>query len=291
MGNYGGQSMVKGLVRVLVRRPNEAFAVEQPGEWNYISRPDLAVAQREHDGLVDLLRRAGAGVEYHAASLPREADSVFVFDPSLITDEGAILLRMGKRLRRAEEVAMGCELARLGIPIRGSLSGEARAEGGDLLWLDEETLVVGIGFRSNAEGATQLESLLSVSGISVLRVDLPYHTGPRACLHLLSLISFVDTRKAVVYLPLLPVRLWQELKKRGFNLIEVAEEEFPTMASNVLALRPGLCIMIEGNPVTQSRIEQSGCQVWTYKGSEISLKAEGGPTCLTLPLMRGESSD
>src|SRR5918999_3978102 len=141
--NYGCQSMVAPLRRVLVRRPDEAFGNADPARWHYTARPDLDEARREHDALVDLLREAGAEVIEHSEPQPDRADSIFVFDPALITDRGAILLRMGKALRRGEEEAMGRRLREIGVPLLPPLAGNATAEGGDLLWLRNRTLGVG----------------------------------------------------------------------------------------------------------------------------------------------------
>lgn len=285
--SYGSQSMVEPLRKVLVRRPDTAFAVDNPIRWHYASRPDLEVAQQEHDALVGILRQAGAEVIYHDQPLPDHADAIFVHDPSIVTDRGAVILRMGKALREGEEAAMAGALTRLGVPILYTLHGQARAEGGDLLWLDHDTLAVGQGFRTNEQGLEQLREALHDLGVRVIPVPLPYFGGAEACLHLMSLISVLDHDLAVVYSPLLPVPFWQELKDRGFDLVEVPEQEFPTMGPNVLALAPRRCVMLEGNPITRRRLEEAGCQVFTYKGHEISLKAEGGATCLTRPILRG----
>jgi dimethylargininase len=283
---YGSQSMIAPLKTVLVKRPEEAFAVDDPAAWHYSARPDLATARQEHDALAALLRQGGAEVLYHDEPQPDRADAIFAFDPALVTDRGAIILSMGKQLRQGEEAAMARRFESLGIPILYTLHGEARAEGGDLLWLDHNTLAVGQSFRTNAEGLSQLREALAAIGASVLPVELPYYTGPEACLHLLSLMSIVDERLAVIYPPLAAVPFWQELQRRDFRLIEVSEEEFATMGTNVLALAPGKCLMLEGNPITQRKLEEAGCEVVTYKGNEISLKAEGGPTCLTRPVWR-----
>jgi dimethylargininase len=283
---YGTQNMVDPLRRVLVKRPDEAFGNADPARWNYTSRPDLQEARREHDALVEILRGAGAEVIDHPEPQPERADSIFVFDPTIITDQGAVILHMGKELRRGEEAALARRLQEVGIPILAELDGEATAEGGDLLWLDSRTLAVGQGFRTNAEGLRQLREIMAGIGVEVLPVELPYFTGPVACLHLLSLISLVDHDLAVVYPSLLPVSFWKTLRDRGIRLVEVPEEEFPTMGPNVLALAPRKCLMLEGNPVTQRRLEEAGCEVLTYRGREISLKAEGGPTCLTRPVWR-----
>lgn len=287
--SFGAQSMVEPLRRVLVKRPDEAFGNADPARWNYTSRPDLEEARREHDALVEILRGAGAEVIDHPELQPERADAIFVFDPVIITERGAVILRMGKELRRGEEAALGRWLQEVGVPILAGLEGDATAEGGDLLWLDPKTLAVGQGFRTNAEGLRQLREILAGLGVEVFPVELPYFTGPVACLHLLSLISLVDHDLAVVYSPLLSVPFWKTLRDRGFRIVEVPEEEFPTMGPNVLALAPGRCLMLEGNPVTRRRLEEAGCEVLTYKGREISLKAEGGPTCLTRPVWRARN--
>jgi dimethylargininase len=286
---YGSQSMIAPLRTVLVKRPDSTFAVQDPSVWHYAARPELRTAQEEHDALVALLRQAGVEVLYHDREQPDHADAIYVFDPALVTDRGAIILRMGKALRRGEEAAMARRMQTLGIPIHYTLNSVARAEGGDLLWIDHDTLAVGQGFRTNAAGLRQLQEALSGSGVQIIPVELPHHTGPEACLHLLSLISIVDERLAVVYPPLLSVPFWEYLsRERGFRFVVVPPEEFETMGTNVLALAPGRCLMLEGNPVTQRRLEEAGCTVLTYRGNEISLKAEGGPTCLTRPLWREE---
>ena len=286
MKTYGSQSMVAPLRSVLVKRPDENFAVVDPVAWHYAGRPDLARAQAEHDALIASIREAGSEIVYHDLNQPERADAIFTFDPALITDAGAVILSMGKEQRRGEEAAMARRFAELGIPILYTLHGDARAEGGDLLWVDHDTLAVGQGFRTNAEGLHQLREALEPIGVAVIPVDLPYYTGPEACLHLLSLISLVDEKLAVVYPSLLAVSFWQELKRRDIQLLEVPAEEFASMGPNVLALAPRRCLMLAGNTRTQRLLEEAGCTVVTYTGNEISLKAEGGPTCLTRPLWR-----
>lgn len=287
MAPYGSQSMVAPLRRVVVRRPDAAFAVEDPAAWHYAGRPDLAAAQAEHDAFVAILRDFGAEVIAHDAPQPGRADAIFVHDPVIVAEAGAVVLRMGKALRAGEEEAIAACLEANAVPILGRLAGEARAEGGDLLWLDRHTLAAGVGFRTNAEGVRQLQAILAPQGVTVLPVELPWFQGPEACLHLMSLISLVADHLAAVYLPLLSVPFVHELARRGVAFVEVPEAEFLTMGTNVLALAPGECLMLEGNPVTQARLAAAGCEVRTYVGREISLKAEGGATCLTRPVLRG----
>lgn len=286
MNAFGSQSMVDPLKKVLVRRPNEAFGDADPEHWHYVSQPDLAQAQAEHDAFVETLREAGCEVLYHEAELPAHADSIFTHDPVIVTDEGSIILRMGKAQRRGEEAAIGATLESFGVPTLATLEGEATAEGGDLLWLDHGTLAVGRGYRTNAEGLRQLTAALRPLGAETVEVQLPHGDGPVSCLHLMSIISMLDHDLAVVYLPLLPVPFVELLSDRGIELVEVPDEEYPTMGPNVLALSPRRCLVIEGNPVTRDRLEAAGCEVLTYRGTELSLKAEGGATCLTRPILR-----
>ena len=289
MTTYGSQSMIAPLRSVLVKRPGPAFAAADPGRWHYTAPPDLDLARQEHDALVDHLRQAGVEVHTHDQPQPGRADAIYVFDPAIVTDQGTVVLSMGKDLRRGEEAPLARRLEELGVPVYYTLHGDARAEGGDLLWLDADTLAVGLGFRTNAEGLRQLREAMAGLGVTVIPVELPCYTGPEACLHLLSLISIVDEKLAVVYPPLLSVPFWQELQARGFHFVEVPREEFATMGTNVLALAPGRCLMLEGNPIAQRRLEAAGCTVSTYRGDEISHKAEGGPTCLTRPIWREEA--
>nr|MBC7246115.1 amidinotransferase [Chloroflexota bacterium] len=288
MRSFGSQSMVEPLRKVVVRRPDRAFATADPLRWHYKDRPDWEIACQEHDALVAILRQAGVEVVYHEEFLPDHADAIFVHDPAIVTDRGAVILKMGKALREGEEAAMARCFKKLGVPILYALHGEAQAEGGDLLWLDHDTLAVGQGFRTNAEGYRQLQEALQGLGVELIPVPLPYWGGAEACLHLMSLISLIDHDLAVAYLPLLPVPFWQYLTRRGFRFVEVPDEEFQTMGPNVLALAPRQCVVLEGNPVTKRRLEEMGCQAFPFPGNEISLKAEGGPTCLTRPVLRGD---
>ncbi len=283
---YGSQSMVDPLRRVLVKRPDSAYAVADHLKWHYTAKPHLEEAGREHDAFVAILEAEGVEVSHHDEPQPGRADSIFTYDPAIVTDRGAIILSMGKQLRRGEEDPMARWLEKLGVPIIYRVHGDARAEGGDCLWLDHDTLAVGQGFRTNAEGLRQLREALHGTGVEIIPVPLPYFYGPEACLHLMSLISLVDHDLAVAYPSLLPVPFWRALRERGIDIIEVPEAEFDATGTNVLAIAPRVSLMLEGNPVTERALGDAGCRVLTYKGDEITLKSEGGPTCLTRPLLR-----
>ncbi len=285
------QSMVAPLHWCLMKRPgashrSQSAVDEQWQALNYTGRPLLARVEAQHDTLVDLL--AGQGVEL--AYLPEDdvtgLDSIYTHDPIVTVAGGVILGRMGKALRQEEPDAVGRALAKLGVPILGRITGDGRLEGGDVCWLDERTVAVGQGYRTNAEGIRQLHALLGERVDDVIPVPLPHWTGPDDCLHLLSFISPVDVRKAVVYSRLMPVPFRQLLLERGWEFIEVPDAEYESMACNVLAVAPGRCIMLAGNPETQARLEAAGLAVKTFEGDDLCLKGGGGPTCLTRPLFR-----
>ena len=288
--DYGAQSMTDPLRRVVMRRPGAEMAAADPAAWHYTAPIDLEQARTAHDAFADALRAWGVEVLYHDEPLPGLADSVFVFDPALVTDAGTVLLSMGKEKRRGEEEPLGRTLQGCGVPLYGRLEGDARAEGGDTVWLDHDTLAVGRGFRTNAEGVRQLRGLLGPLGVTVVDYDLPFFTGPEACLHLLSVVSPVADDLAVAYPPLMPTAFWAELRRRGVRLLEVPEEEFLlTEATNVLCVAPRRCIMLGGSPVTRQLLEEADCEVVTFPGEPLSFKAEGGPTCLTRPVLRDAS--
>lgn len=278
------QDQVGTLQRVYARspRPEDAHAWRSYG-WH--DAPDPARAIQEHEAFVGELERVGAEVVLGTTTIDGDPDAIYAYDPLLLCDAGAIVLRPGKEARRAEPDAMAADLAHHGIGEVGRLEPPATAEGGDMLWLDERTLIVGRGYRTNAAGIDALRALLPET--QVLSFDLPHLRGPSECLHLMSLLSPLDRDLAVANLPLMPVALVELLAGRGVELVEVPDEEFPTMGPNVLALGPRVALALEGNPETRRRMEAAGVDVRTYRGDEISRKGDGGPTCLTRPLERG----
>ena len=281
----GIQSGSDTLQRVLVRPPT-AEALSRWADYGWHDAPDPVRAADEHERFREALSEAGAEVVVATEDVPADPDAIYAYDPALLTDDGAVLLSMGKPARRAEPDAMGRQLAALGIASMAAVREPATAEGGDMFWLDQRTLLAGISFRTNQLGLETIRRALGPS-VDVLTVDLPYLNGPGECLHLMSLLSPLDRDLAVAYLPLMPVRLVTLLRDRGIELIEVPDEEFDTMGPNVLALAPRLALALEGNLETRRRMEAHGVEVRTYVGDEISRKGDGGPTCLTRPLVRG----
>jgi N-dimethylarginine dimethylaminohydrolase len=276
--------MTAPLRRVLVRRPDPG-AHTRWRDYGWHSEPDPGRLAAEHEAFCELLADAGADV-VQGAPVPDDPDAVYAFDPGIVCDRGAILLRPGKQARQLEVDALAADLEAAGVPVAARLDGPALAEGGDTFWLDEQTLVVGHGYRTNDAGIAALRSALPE--VDVIAVDLPHLRGPGEVLHLLSLLSPLDRDLAVAYPPLMPVRLVQLLAERGVRLVEVPDDEFETMGCNVLALGPRRALALEGNPETQRRLEREGVDVVTYSGEELSRKGDGGPTCLTRPLLRAD---
>jgi dimethylargininase len=266
--------MTAPLRRVLVRQPPADVSAWRELGWR--SAPDSAALAGEHDAMCALLDEAGAEV---VVAPPEGLDAIYTFDPALAVDGGVVLLRPGKELRRSEPEAV----AAAGIPVVARLEEPSFAEGGDLIRLDEQTLLAGLGYRTNDAGVAALER---VTNLETIAFDLPYWHGEAEVMHLLSLLSPLDRDLVVAYVPLLPVRLAQLLDARGMAVVEVPDEEFETLGTNVLALGPRRAMVVEGNPVTRRRLEAAGVEVVAYRGAELS-KGDGGPTCLTLPLERG----
>jgi len=273
--------MTRRLRRLLVRAPSP----EDVPSWQALgwrSEPDAAGLAAEHEAFCALLEGAGAEV-VRAEGEPGNLDSIYVFDPALVTGAGAVLLRPGKPERRGEPEALEPAFTAAGVPIAARLAEPELADGGDTLWLDERTLLVGRSYRTNDAGIEALRGALP--GVDVLAFDLPHLRGRGEVLHLLSLLSPLDRDLAVAYLPLLPARLVDLLEQRGVALVEVPDEEFETMGPNVLALAPRVGLAVAGNDVTRQRLGHAGVEVLVYEGGELS-KGDGGPTCLTCPLLR-----
>jgi N-dimethylarginine dimethylaminohydrolase len=275
--------MVGRLRRVLVRPPAAgAWAAWKSYGWR--SEPDPTRLAEEHDAFRAVLEEAGAEVVAAATPHALDPDAIYAYDPALVTDEGALLLRPGKEGRRGEVEVMGADLVEAGVPISARIEAPGTVEGGDTLWLDESTLLVGRGYRTNDEGIRQLAEALP--GVAVIPFDLPHWRGAKEVMHLLSLLSPLDRDLVVAYPPLLPVRLAELLAERGIEIVEVPDEEFETMGPNVLALGPREALALEGNAETRRRMERAGVGLRTYRGDEISRKGDGGPTCLTRPILR-----
>jgi dimethylargininase len=278
---YGVSSMCLPLRRVLVRRPATVGDFAAAG-WR---QPDPGPLMAQHEAFCALLAGLGCEVEV-AGALNELVDATYIRDPGLVTRRGGVLFQMAKPVRQSEPGHLGTALEAAGVPVVARLDGAARADGGDFVWLDPQTLIIGRSYRTNAAGVAQLRTIMAAEGVTVLSVDLPHDLGPAHVLHLMSFLSPVAEDLAVVFPPLAPVALMEALADHGVTVVAVDAGEYAAMACNVLAVRPRQVIMLDGTPVTRRALERHGCEVHCYEGSEISLKGDGGPTCLTQPLLR-----
>ncbi|MGV8937532.1 MAG: dimethylarginine dimethylaminohydrolase family protein [Allorhizobium sp.] len=289
MTHYGSQDMSGKLSRVLMRRPGLSLLSADPAKWHYGPTFDGARAIEQYAAFTRLVSDSGAEILWLEDDNDGLADAMFTHDPSLMSDHGAIILRMGKPLRMGEPALHEAAYRKAGIPILGRIEAPGTVEGGDCVWVDHRTLAVGRGVRSNQSGIEQLAAILSPHGVSVLGFDLPLWQGEEACLHLMSVISPLADDLALVHAPLLPAAFYFLLKEKGIRLVVAPEDEFAAsngLNLNVLPTSPGNVIMVEGFAATRAAMESAGCKVQTFAADALCIACEGGPTCLTRPILR-----
>ena len=286
---FGAEDRSKPLARVIMRAPGPAMAKADPRDWHYGPGFDPARAEAQHAALARIVAESGAEVLWLPSEDDGLSDAVFVQDPSFVTRAGAVVLNMGKALRRGEPDLHAAFYEELGVPVIGRLTGDATVESGDCFWLDPQVLAVGRGVRTNQAGITALADILRPHGISVQAYDLPWWTGPEACLHLMSLVSPLGPDIALIHAPLLPYALWADMTARGWTLLHAPEDEFMAsngLSLNVLALAQRDLVMVDGFPKTRALMEAAGCRVQVFEGDALCIACEGGPTCLTRPVLR-----
>ena len=288
---FGVSSMTATLRVVAVRKPGPSLLKADPVKWHYGPHFECNKVIEQHEAFVACLSNAGCDVAFMENDDLGIADAVFTYDASLITHSGALLMSPGKFLRQGEQNVHRNFYESQGIPVFGEIAGDGHAEAGDSLWLDDTVLAVGRGFRTNQSGIDQISSYMDEIGIAVRSFDLPYYQGQEACLHLMSLVSLVDTRKALVLLELLPVALRDLMLDLGYTLIPAPMSEFQssgTLSTNVLTTSPGKCIMLAGLPKTRAVLETAGIEITVFDGDALCIGCEGGPTCLTRPVLRSD---
>jgi len=279
------------LKTVFLKPAKNAFVsdIHLSEQWralNYLSRPDFDESLGEYEAFEKCLIDENVGLQFFPHDDSVQIDSIYCRDAAIATDFGMIICNMGKTGRVNEPKVQHKVFVECDIPILGEIKSPGTLEGGDVAWLDEKTLAVGHTYRTNDAGIIQLKQLLEPKGVTVIVAELPHYKGEQDVFHLMSILSPVDKDLAVVYSPLMPIKFRNELLARGYELVEVPDEEFESMGCNVLAIDARHCIMVEGNPMTKKRLEHAGCLVSVYKGAEISVKGGGGPTCLTRPMLR-----
>ena len=285
------QSEYGELKSLLLKHPRDAFRSEGYLEdnWqnlNYLVKPDYYKAIDDYEKFIEIFTNHNIDVQFLEHHDTTGMDSIYVRDAAITTNEGMLICNMGKEQRNGEPNRQLQHFLQQGGAILGTFQGEATIEGGDVAWLNDNVLAVARGYRTNAEGINQLKQLLQNTADEVVVMDAPHYKGPGDVFHLMSVLSPVDKDLAVVYSPLMTVPFRERLISMGIKFVEVPDEEFDSLGSNVLAIAPRVCVMVKGNPITKARLEKAGTEVIEFDGSEISLKGSGGPTCLTRPLTR-----
>ena len=288
---YSCHNMVNPIKKIILKHPKDAFKDQdtinkQFSRLNYFEAPNFNKAISDYDKFVGLLISFDIELHFLPKDNSTSIDSIYTHDPCVVSNNGVILCNMGKKARLAEPNTMEDYFKSIQIPILGRIKAPGRLEGGDVVWIDEKTIAVGEGYRTNKEGIKQLKHLLSDQVENVISVPIPHWSGPEDCLHLMSNISPVDHNLYLVYSRLLPVPFRKYLLDRNIELIDVPDEEYESMGCNVLAVAPRKVIMINGNLITKQLLEKKDIEVYTYDGAEISIKGAGGPTCLTRPFVR-----
>ena len=279
------------LASVYLKSAKNSFLSEEElsEHWEtlqYLSKPNFKKSLEEYAAFQTFFREKNISTCFFPINKKTKIDSIYCRDASIATDFGIIICNMGKQGRIHEPYAQLEAYKMNNVNILGEIKFPGTLEGGDVAWLDQNTLAVGHTYRTNEEGISQLKGLLQPKGIEIIVVELPHYKGKSDVFHLMSILSPVDKNLAVVYSPLMPIKFRNELLERGFQLIEVPEQEFDSMGCNVLAVAPRDCLMVAGNPITKKLLEDAGVSVHIYEGNEISVKGGGGPTCLTRPIDR-----
>lgn len=289
--DYGCQSMYKKINRILVKHPKDAFLsqgslAENWKKFNYLSEPDYESAVEEFTVFENILKENVEHIDYLEQSNNVGLDSIYTHDSLKVTSRGAIFFNTGKVLRQKEAFETEKKLSALSIPTLGWITSPGKMEGGDVVWLDEKTVAIGLGYRTNLEGIEQFKALTKDFIDEYFIVPMPHGDGEDECLHLMSVISIVDKDLAVVYSRYMPVFFRQYLIEKSFELIEVNDREYDNLGSNVLALGPRVCVLLQGNDDIKNKLEKHGCKLYFYPGKNVSIQGTGGPTCLTCPVLR-----
>ena len=286
---FGVSSMVAPLVSVALRKPGNEMLNGDIKKWHYAKELVPTKVRAQYQGFIDLLEKSGTEILWFNDEDDGLSDSVFTYDPSLVTPKGAILMNPGKILRKDEVSLHRSFYDERGINIIGSITAPGSAEAGDFFWLDDSKLAVGRGYRTNQAGIDQITKILNKQKIEVIQFDLPVYQGKAACLHLMSVVSLLAEKVALVYAPLMPVALYQLMQKMNFTLLEAPTDEFENSGGlnlNVLATAPMKAIAVNGFPKTHKLMRDVGCDLDVFDGDEICIPCEGGPTCMTRPILR-----
>jgi N-dimethylarginine dimethylaminohydrolase len=288
---WGVSSDIGRLRTVLVHRPgDELKAIVDSTKWLWIGKPDIAKAQQEHDAMVRVLKGEGIEVLSLERNVGDRGKMYFMRDQASVTRGGVILSRMALDIRRGEERFVASRLGELNVPILRTVHGLGTLEGGNFMFLDPDTVLIGVGVRTNHEGFRQASEVLTTQGVKSI-ISVPQsaylHTFPSGFVHLDVAFNVIDTDLAIMYPEGVPYDLVELVRERKMRIIEVPREEALRMSTNFLVVEPSKVITASGNEKTKKALEKEKVEVIEVGVDEL-MKGGGSVRCMTMPLMRDE---
>jgi N-dimethylarginine dimethylaminohydrolase len=274
----GVQSEVSDLASVLLARPvKRMFPGGNANDWLLLDWPNYNLLKAQAARIASFYRSRGIEVFWAESDAPALPNFLFQRDLFFMTPEGAVLARPASRQRSLEARFCAAALSKLGIPILATPRGDAHFEGADALWLDSETVLLGVGQRTNSAGAAFVSSLLAEMRVATITVGLP--SGVQ---HLLGVVNFVDYRLAMVRSDKLTVHLRRVLRDAGIEILPIAADAGVTknLGMNFVVLSPRVVVMPAGCDSVRTVLHNNGIKVWELDVSEYC-KAAGGLGCLT----------
>ncbi|MHA2362090.1 MAG: dimethylarginine dimethylaminohydrolase family protein, partial [Candidatus Thorarchaeota archaeon] len=270
------------LKSVLLHRPGiEMEILSDPDAVQMLEIPNIQEAMKQHDAIAHQYRNAQVEVNYIEPKETPTPNLMFVADLLFMTPEGIILSRPASTVRAGEERIVAVRLAEMGIPILTSIRGNGTFEGADALWINPGTVILGIGIRTNKEGAEQVSRYLDTMDVKVITVEL--HAGS---MHLMGVLRFANDNLAIGIEKRTPKKAAKELKKHGYDVLYLPDfDEIRRMALNFVTLGPNQILMASGCPKSQKFFEKAGIKCQTVEIGELA-KAAGGIGCLTGVLER-----
>lgn len=258
----------------------------------------------DHERFVSVLRSEGVNVvlltellREHPSldSIERSPNLVYVRDTAAVTRAGYVLARMKSPVRQSETRIVEAALRQLGLPMLMRTAAPATIEGGDLIFQDDDTLLLGVRNRTNPTGFRELLTTATKSRLRRL-VAVPL---PPSVIHLDGTMMIIDRDLAVVHKRSLRataslfengrlnkrLKLLQFLKTSGMKLIEVTDYERQRRATNVIAVGPRKAIGYAGNSRVKRALAENDVDLVEIEGAEL-IRGFGGPRCMTLPILR-----
>lgn len=309
------------LKEVLVHCPGDELDVLNP--WNlkeYLF--DALVykeeAKEEHEEFIKKLKQTRVRVTHLADVIKRIRriksrrflsdiitklpNILFMRDLAVITSDGAIISNMQYAARSVEPAVIRSILEELGIKILCEIKPPGTLEGGDVLFLDKNTMLVSSGQRTNEEGIRQLKEAWFKEGRTLVKV--PIGTA-RASMHLDTVLGIISETCVCAYLPSMGevTNYWMQdsnpnentlsmeefLGARNVKVIDVTLREQFNMTCNALMVEPDKKIICYDRCFKDSLfyLEERQVELVTLYLPQLFIGG-GGPHCMTLELEREE---